>query len=105
MVGFDTFFYLSHRNTVKNDDISFLLQIVDCDSGTTSIPESGAVAGAVAEPWCHFSYNKSAFHTAAPVKRRHWFSALARRCDSGTASIPESGAVARAVVTAWCHLR
>jgi len=54
VVGFDTFFYPSHRNTVKNDDSIFLLNIADCDSGTASIPESGAVAGAVAKAWRHF---------------------------------------------------
>ena len=67
LILFSTLHTQQHQ---QSDYIGFLLHIADCDSGTASIPESGAVAGAVAKAWCHFLKSSYAFHTAEPVKRR-----------------------------------
>jgi hypothetical protein len=88
--------YFYSTNIHFYDDISFLLQITGCDSGTTRIPESGAVARAVAKLGAIYPKTDSCSIL------RHWYNDNSgfllqiADCDSGTTSIPESGAVAGA---------
>jgi len=51
------FLPFTHTSTGKTDYSTFLLQIADCDSGPTSIPESDAVAAKPERKSCCYSWS------------------------------------------------